>query len=220
MELKEILSQMSAHSKLRETELQNYLVHRVYKVNNHRFNKYSEMEVTMKFVSPSKKEFDVLWTRGSDFLRKKVFDQLLKAEREAVGVEKKRSDITEDNYYFGLIGREEVNSYPCYVLSITPKRPDKYLLEGTIWVETNDFAIVKIEGSPIKKPSVWTRKINFVRNYEKIQDFWLPSKDETVTDIVVFGRSVLTINYNGYHVNFKSEREARSLQSSELKVGN
>ncbi len=215
LDAKEVLSMMLLHNRLREADLNNYLVHRTYKVSNNRFNKFSEMEVSMKFLSPGRKEFSVISSTGSKFLRRKVLERLIEAEKEATEeATKRKSDITEENYKFDLVGKEEINSHLCYILETKPKRADKYLLDGKIWVDCSDYAIARIEGTPIKKPSIWTRKIHFVRNYEKIQNFWLPRVDETVTDVLIFGRSTLTIKYDEYKINLKSGEESQSSKVS------
>ena len=62
-----------------------------------------------------------------------------------------------------------------YVLEITPQRKESYLFRGRIWVDAEDYALVRAEGNPAKNPSFWTRKSHFVRRYEKHGQFWLPS---------------------------------------------
>ena len=61
----------------------------------------------------------------------------------------------------------------------TPTRKDKYLFDGKVWIDAQDYAVVQIVGHPAKKLSVWVDKADFVRRYQKIGDFWLPLKDET-----------------------------------------
>jgi hypothetical protein len=39
---------------------------------------------------------------------------------------------------------------------------------------------VRIEGHPAKKLSFWIRRADFVRQYQKIDGFWLPQKDQTL----------------------------------------
>jgi hypothetical protein len=70
-----------------------------------------------------------------------------------------------------------------------------------VWVDQIDFAIVKMEGSPAKNPSFWTRKSHFVRRYEKHGQFWLPSTFDSDAELVIFGKSTLRIEYTHYQVN-------------------
>ena len=61
-----------------------------------------------------------------------------------------------------------------YVLEIKPKRNDKFLFEGRIWVDAEDYALARAEGKPVKKPSFWTKSIHFVQIYQKCGPVWFP----------------------------------------------
>jgi hypothetical protein len=100
-----------------------------------------------------------------------------------------------------LLGEQQVGPYHCFVAQADPKRLDKYLFEGKIWIDTQDFAIVRIEGHPAKKLSFWIERADFVREYQKINEFWLPRRDETFVQVRLYGRKVLTIDHQDYTVN-------------------
>jgi hypothetical protein len=82
-----------------------------------------------------------------------------------------------------------------------PKRNDKYLFEGKIWIDNSEFAVVKIAGHPAKKLSFWITRADFVRQYEKIGDFWLPVRDETVVEVKLYGKKILSIEHHINSVN-------------------
>ena len=66
-----------------------------------------------------------------------------------------------------MIGTDSLESRPVYIIEVRPKREDKYLFEGRIWVDAEDFALVRAEGKPAKNPSFWTHSVNFVQMYHK-----------------------------------------------------
>jgi hypothetical protein len=49
--------------------------------------------------------------------------------------------------------QEQLGGVPCYLLRMIPKRKQKELLNGFVWVDTTTFRIQRIEGIPTKKPS-------------------------------------------------------------------
>jgi len=55
--------------------------------------------------------------------------------------------------------------------------------------------------SPVRNPSFWISRVEFVRNYQKIGDFWLPARNESHTQVKFFGRHVLTIDYGQYQIS-------------------
>jgi hypothetical protein len=96
----------------------------------------------------------------------------------------------------------------------TPKRTDKYLFEGKVWIDTEDYAVVRIVGHPAKKVSFWIERVNFVRKYQKIDGFWLPQKDETHVQVRMYGQKVLTIDHQNYIVTGARNTE-ESVQNAE-----
>jgi hypothetical protein len=138
-----------------------------------------------------------------------VFDRLIQSESEtSSGREHRNSAITTANYTFTLAGEEEVGRYHCFVLEAIPKRKEKYLFEGRVWIDAEDFAIVKIAGHPAKKPSFWINRADFVRRYQRIDGFWLPCRDETSVDVKVYGRRVFTVDHQQYVIDPANHLEA------------
>ncbi len=62
-----------------------------------------------------------------------------------------------------MAGTDEVRGRLAYVISITPKTSNKYLSRGKIWVDADEYAIVRIEGEPAKNPSFWFKSVRFVQ---------------------------------------------------------
>ncbi len=125
--------------------------------------------------------------------------------KAAGGKDRHDSAITPANYNLELIGPGDVRSHHCFVLRATPKRADKYLFEGKVWVDAQDFAVVRIEGHPAANLSFWIKQADFVRDYEKVDGFWLPQRDETTVQVRIYGRKVLTIDHRDYIVRARQE---------------
>lgn len=162
----------------------------------------AEMFVTVKYLSsPLTKEFVVESATGSKLIIDKVFKKLLEAEREALDADmQRRSALNGDNYAFTLVGYETGPSGPMYVLSVGPRKKDKFLYRGKIWVDAKEFAVVRLEAEPAKNPSFWTKKSEIVQVYRKVNDFWLPASNSSVSEIRLGGRAELTIEYDSYEI--------------------
>jgi len=87
-----------------------------------------------------------------------------------------------------------------YVLAVYPKTKSKYLYRGKVWVDGTDFAVTRIEAEPAQNPSFWTKKSEIHHEYIKVQDFWLPRRNQSISYIRLGGRATLTIDYNNYRV--------------------
>jgi hypothetical protein len=114
-----------------------------------------------------------------------------------------------------LLGEQQVGPYHCFVAQVTPKRKDKYLFEGKMWVDAQDYAVVRIEGHPAQKLSFWIERADFVRQYQKIGSFWFPQKDETFVVVRLYGKKALTITHHDYSFSREIDNSA-SVQSEWL----
>jgi hypothetical protein len=150
-------------------------------------------------ASDGAKQFTILSEDGSSTIRRHVFYKMLREEEEASSRGTSNSTrITPANYEFQLIGKDIINERLAYLLRITPKEDNKYLIDGKIWVDATDYSIVRIEGSPTKNPSFWTRNVHFVHTYQKVGPFWFAASTHSVSEIRIFGDADLTIENSEY----------------------
>jgi len=197
----DIFRELLQRNELRNTGLKQYSATRTYEVRNPSGKLYAREVVHLDYRAPDTKMFMTTLEEGSGLVRHMVFKRLIESETEAAaGKEHHDSSITPANYSFVLLGEEQAGPYYCFVIQATPKRQDKYLFQGTIWVDSRDFAIAKIAGHPAKKPSFWIERADFIRQYQKIGQFWLPLKDETVVHVRLNGIKILTIEHGEYAV--------------------
>ena len=198
----DIIATMVERNRVRNEHLQRYSAVRTYEIKNLPGKLAAQAVVRVDYEAPDKKTFHKTSESGSVIVRHLVFDRLIQSEGEtSSGREHHDSAITEANYAFALVGEQDLGPYHCFVLTATPKRKDKYLFKGKIWIDQVDFAIVKIEGQPAKKPSFWINQADFVREYQRIDGFWLPLRDETFVEVKIYGRKVFTVDHQQYVIN-------------------
>jgi hypothetical protein len=163
--------------------------------------KSATLLVAMTYRSPDEKSFCILSESGSEFLQRRVLKRLLEVESDATREEQGRQmAMSPENYEFRLVGDERILDHEFYILEVTPRTKNKFLLRGRIWVEGQDFAVARVEGQPAENPSWWTKRNIIHMTYEKIGEFWLPARSETNTQVRILGHSVLTIVYSDYEI--------------------
>ena len=181
---------------------------RTYRIEYKGFpgDRSAEMGVEVKCLSPGKREFVIQSTSGSKLIIDRVLKKLLEAEEEQLDPEiQRRSALNEDNYRFTLIGFENTPAGSRYMLSVEPRRKDKFLYRGRIWVDAGDFAVVRVEAEPAKNPSLWIKKADIVQVYAKVNDFWLPAYNHSATAVRLGGHADLTIEYKAYQITSASQ---------------
>jgi len=163
----QVFARMTMRNELRSAALQDYAAVRIYQVVDVTGKVHAEEIGKMEYRAPDKKTFVVTAESGSVLVRRLALKPLIASEIEAAaGKQHHDSSITPSNYTLQLLGEQQVGSYYCYVAQAIPKRRDKYLFEGKIWIDAQDYAVVRIEGHPAKKLSFWIEQADFVREYQ------------------------------------------------------
>jgi hypothetical protein len=194
--VQEILARMEARNAFQDRKLLEFRALRKFYAANFRFKIDSTMYVHTIFRRPDQLQSTVTSQEGSTLIRSRVFDKILEAENEThARKDKQQVDIIPSNYDFMLVAGEDCNGRSCYRMRISPKRRDKYSLDGEVWIDAEDYSIVRIHGTPARRPSIWTLKTEIDRRYKKVDGLWLPERLDSSSNIMVAGHSVLSIEY-------------------------
>lgn len=195
----EVVANMNARDILREAASGGYTGSREYVLQNHVLQKSAQMLVRETCEPTGTKRFEVMSEEGWKSASERVLRQMLATESDSSRPDTRpRYRITSDNYTFRMIGTEPLVGRMAYVIEVIPRREDKLLLRGRIWVDTEDYALARVEGEPAKNPSFWTRKVEFVQQYYKAGPYWFPVETISETDARMFGATDVSIRYFDY----------------------
>src|SRR5258708_34290428 len=163
----QIVTRMAAHDLARQASIEGYAGMRRYVHENQKFHKRAEMLVQVQGDKDGTKHFEVVSEDGWKAAHKHVLHKMLESEMETSRPENRPgARLNSENYEFSLIGTGLAAGRTAYVREVRPKRSDKYLFEGRISVDAEDYALVRAEGKPAKKPSFWTKSIHFLQVYQ------------------------------------------------------
>jgi hypothetical protein len=135
---------------------------------------------------------------GSESIRRRVFRATLETEKNlwATG-EPDRSALTPANYVFQDRGSEDGLA----TLGVKPKRKDMLLVDGAIFLRPEDGDLVRVEGALAKPPSFWTRRVEIVRQYRRVNGIRMPVVLEGVASVLIAGRSTFRMTYEYESIN-------------------
>ncbi len=204
--LNQVVDRLMARNEERAKHLKSYESQRIYTVRYHGFPKDLEakMVVSMRYEAPNTKQFQIISQSGPKLLVDKVLKRLLKTETDAQQKNTREAvNLDRNNYTFGDLRYEPEANGCSYVLSVEPKKSNKYLYRGTIRVNDRDFAVCDIQAEPAENPSFWITSTNINETYEKVEDFWLPEENKSVSKIRFGGSAALTILYQDYKVQMQ-----------------
>jgi len=196
--IQQVSARMAETKSQESARVRNYTVLRHYSLAVPHAAHVAEMMVRLTYSYPGHKKFDVLWERGANSIQKRVLRKLLIAEEDSSRFDTR---VTADNYVFRLEGEETVEGRLCYVLRLKPKVSNKYLLRGRAWVDAVDFAIVRVEGTPVDDGSFWIRNTRVAQRYKKVAGFWLPAVNKADSEVRIFGPAHLTIESLDYQIS-------------------
>ena len=200
----EIVHKLVENNRKRAKDLGSYTAKRTYTLSYRGLggNREAAMDVIAHYTRPATKSFEVTSERGSKLLLNRVLKKLLESEKEASQPgNQERTALSSDNYHFQLIGVEPSEHGGCYRLQVQPQRDDKFLYRGTVCVNGVDFAVESIDAAPAKSPSFWIRETRIAHRYTKLEGFWLPASNESVTKVKLGGLATLTIRYYDYDLH-------------------
>lgn len=107
--------------------------------------------------------------------------------------------MSPNNYDFRFIRKEKLEGQRCYVLELLPRRKDKNLVRGNIWVDADTYLLHRTEGETGKPLSWWVRNVHMVFRYGDVQGMWLQTASETTAIVRILGQYTIVsqdVKYN------------------------
>jgi hypothetical protein len=172
---------------------------RSYHIEYHGFSRtmVADMNVDVLDQGSTSRTFHITTQSGSHVLVDHVLKRLLESEQTAAQ-NRNETGLTPDNYRFSLIGNTEEGGRQLFILQVEPKVNRKLLYRGKIWVDAEDYAVVRVEAQPAENPSFWIRSTQIHHVYTKVSEFWLPQHNVSQSKIRFGGSATLTIDYSDY----------------------
>jgi len=145
----------------------------------------SAVTAQISFSPPDTKTFTITDAQGHP-RGKQIVSAIL--EQEVVSAkEGHKRDISRFNYDFVFLREQNLGVVPEYVLHITPKRKEKGLLLGDIWVDAKTYRIRQIIGVPVKTPSFWIKDLHLTVQFASVNEMWLPVSVHAIAAVRFLG---------------------------------
>jgi Outer membrane lipoprotein-sorting protein len=171
-----------------QTSYQVIREYRLFSAQDSKAN--SEVVAEVNFNPPASKDYRIQTASGSS-RGQQLVRRVLDHEVEG-GASKSSSAISRDNYTFNYLGEATLDGYACYVLQLKPKRTEKELIAGEVWVDKSSFLIRQIEGESEKTPSWWLKQVRVKLKFADMQGIWVQTSLEATADVRFMGTHTLT----------------------------
>ena len=183
-----IVSRMMTAQRQNKAHERAFTVKRGYLLLDKKEQPKAQVVANITVLPPNNKQYSIESSSGG--MGEKVLRDVLNKETEPPKDAQKK-EISPDNYNFQLLGEETLEGRRCYLLALNPKREEKDLLKGKLWVDSASYNIVRLEGSPVKTPSWWIHDLYILMNFTEVDGMWLRTFTHAVANVRFKGKYVM-----------------------------
>lgn len=183
-----IVAGMVAARQQNQARVRAYTVKRDYELLDKQQQPKAQVIASITYLPPDQKQYNIESSSGG--MGGKVLRDIVQKENESPK-ELQRKELSPENYDFQFVGEELVDGRDCYVLFMNPKRQEKDLIRGKIWVDAADYRIHRIEGNAVKSPSWWIRDLYILMSFTSVDGMWLHTSTHAVADVRFKGKYVV-----------------------------
>jgi hypothetical protein len=145
--------------------------------------------------------YDMLRFEGDGTIKKQIINRYLTAESEAQQDPTISLALTPENYKFDYKGKAQLDGRATHLFKVTPKHKSQGLFQGQLWIDAATYLRVQESGYLVKSPSIFLKKIAFVRRYEIRDGLSVPRREESVVDTRLgVGKAEMTIDFSNFAV--------------------
>ena len=133
--------------------------------------------------------------QGDNSIKNDVIARFLQAEKETAdkGLNLRR---TPENYKFKYYGQFGEGAWKLHLFELTPKEKKPGLFHGWLWIEAASGLPVREQGELVKNPSIFLKRVEFVRDYEIHDGVAVPVKFDSQIQTRVAGKAEMSIRYS------------------------
>jgi hypothetical protein len=142
--------------------------------------------------------YEHLAFEGDGTIKNQVIARYLTAEVEAQTDNAPSLAVTPANYKFSYKSKAELDGRPAYVFNVKPRKKSVGLFKGEVWIDAATYLPVLESGYWVKSPSVFLKRVAFVRRFEIRDGRSVPRQVASTVDTRIWGPAELEIDFSNY----------------------
>jgi hypothetical protein len=152
--------------------------------------------VASRIVTPDGQvHYSVTSYEGDNTVKKDVIFRFMTAEAKARHDDGDVLSISPNNYVFKYKGVTAVDGVQAELFQVTPRRKNPGLFKGTILINASTYLPLREIGRFVASPSVFLKRIEFVRDYTVVDGVAFASFLMSRIDTRVWGPAILQVKY-------------------------
>jgi hypothetical protein len=170
-----------------------------------KLKKFGRLNALRKISSIGAITYKMLGFDGDEMVKKEVMARYMTAEIEATQSKKDELALTPSNYKFKYKGLNDRNNRQVHIFELKPRHKRVGLFEGELWLDPETCLPVREAGRFKKSPSMFIKKMEFVRDYQIREGVSYLVHMESKTETRLVGRAELNIDYNNFQTTDAAE---------------
>ena len=158
-----------------------------------------EYEVQQRYLAPHTLAFKALRFTGDAFVKTNIIVRFLQSEVDHVQKDDPALNaLSPTNYKFSYKGTNELAGRTVHIYQLKPRQKRVGLFKGRVYVDAYTGSLVRAEGRPVKSPSLFIKKIDFVQDYADIGPFTFPVHIHSEATARIVGRAIVDVYQRDY----------------------
>jgi hypothetical protein len=162
-----------------------------------KLQKKGHFHALRKITALGRITYDAIRFEGDKTIRNQVIARYLTAETQTATEGTQDLSVTPANYKFKYKGMSELNGRMAHQFEVKPRKKRVGLYKGELWIDASTYLPVREAGRLVKTPSIFIKRVEFVRDYEIVDGVAIPSKLSSNLDTRIAGKAQLTVQYKG-----------------------
>jgi len=139
--------------------------------------------------------YEAMVFEGDNSVKNNVIARYLAADTQAQASDLTSLAVTPANYKFKYKGQLDQDGRQVHVFQLTPRKKRVGLFKGELWLDAETCLPVRESGRLVKVPSIFLRRIEFVREYDIREGLAIPRSIESTVETRLVGKAELTVRF-------------------------
>jgi hypothetical protein len=168
-----------------------------------RLKKQGRLHALRRISALGRITYEKLRFEGDGTVQNQVIARYLTAEAEAQAQKSQAPSlaVTPANYKFKYKSRSQLDGRDVYIFQVMPRQKRQGLFKGDLWIDAGTYLRVQESGYLVKSPSIFLKKVAFVRKYRIRDGISVPLQVQSVVDTRLAGQAELTIDFSNFSID-------------------
>jgi hypothetical protein len=171
-----------------------------------KLKKHGRLHALRRISKLGRITYDHLAFEGDGTIKSQVIARYLTAEVEAQTDNAPALAVTPANYKFSYKSKAELDGRSAYIFNVKPKKKSVGLFKGEVWIDDATYLPVLESGYLVKSPSIFLKRVAFVRKFEIRDGKSVPRQVASTVDTRIWGTAELEIDFT----NFSADDEPQT----------